>query len=132
MNPTRRALLRGGLSAAAWRLRPSRAETLLPGADGFLVFEPAPSRLSLAPPPADPAATLSYAGTTPGPLLRLRKGEELKLRFVNRLAEPTALSFPGLRTANASAGYGGLTGARLAPGASVDIRFAPPDAGFNL
>jgi FtsP/CotA-like multicopper oxidase with cupredoxin domain len=132
MNLTRRALLHGGFAAAAWGLGPLRAETPAPGSDGLLVFEAAPSRLALAPPRADPAATLSYAGATPGPLLRLKKGEELKLRFVNKLAEPTALSFPGLRTANACAGYGGLTGPRLAPGASADVRFAPPDSGFNL
>ncbi len=132
MNLSRRALLGRGLVAAAWGLGPARAATLAPGPDGFLVFEAAPSRLALAPPPADPAATLSYAGATPGPLLRLKKGDEIRLRLVNRLAEPTALSFPGLRIANASAGYGGLTGPRLAPGASADIRFAPPDSGFNL
>ncbi len=132
MNLTRRVLLYDGLAAAAWGLAPSRAATAVPGGDGFFLFEAAPSRLALAPPPAAPAETFSYAGATPGPLLRLKKGEELKLRLLNRLAEPTALSFPGLRTANASAGYGGLTGPRLAPGASADISFTPPDAGFNL
>ncbi|HXZ16506.1 MAG TPA: multicopper oxidase family protein [Roseiarcus sp.] len=127
---SRRAVLLGGLAAAAWRLAPARAEAPQPG--GFLAFDAAPSHLALLPPPADPTATLAYAGAIPGPLLRLKKGEELKLRFSNRLAEPTTLSFAGLRTANAVAGYGGLTGPRLPPGASVDIRFAPPDAGFNL
>jgi FtsP/CotA-like multicopper oxidase with cupredoxin domain len=129
--PTRRAFLGVGLVAAAWGLT-ARAETPAPAADGFLPFEAGPSRLALRPPPAEPASTLSYAGATPGPLLRLKKGEELKLRLGNRLAEPTALSFPGLRTANAGAGYGGLTQPRLAPGASADLRFTPPDSGFNL
>src|SRR5271166_5805791 len=132
MNLTRRALLRGGFAAVAWGLGPLRAETPAPGPDGFLAFEAAPSRLPLVPPPADPAATLAYSGATPGPLLRLKRGEALKLRLVNKLGEPTALSFSGLRPPNASAGYGGLTQPRLAPGASADIRFAPPDAGFNL
>ena len=131
MIPTRRTFLAGGLSAAAWGLS-ARAGTPALAADGFLLFEAGPSRLRLSPPPADPAATLSYASATPGPLLRLKKGEELKVRLVNKLAEPTALSFSGLRTANASAGYGGLTQPRLQPGASADIRFAPPDSGFNL
>jgi FtsP/CotA-like multicopper oxidase with cupredoxin domain len=129
--PTRRAVLGCGLAAASWALS-ARAETPQPAADGFLPFEAGPSRLALRPRPAEPASTLSYAGATPGRLLRLRKGEELKLRLVNRLAEPTALSFPGLRTANASAGYGGLTQPRLAPGASADLKFTPPDSGFNL
>jgi len=132
MDLTRRALLRGGLAVAVWSGGPSRAGTLAAGPDGFLVLEAAPSRLALTPPPADPAETLSYAGMTPGPLLRLRKGEELKLRLVNKLAWPTSLCFPGLRAANAVAGYGGLTAPRLVPGARADIRIAPPDAGFNL
>jgi FtsP/CotA-like multicopper oxidase with cupredoxin domain len=131
MIPSRRAFLAGGLFAAAWRLS-ARAEVPALAADGFLLFEAGPSQLRLGPPSADPAATLSYGGATPGPLLRLKKGEDLKLRLVNKLTEPTALSFSGLRTANVSAGYGGLTQPRLQPGASADIRFAPPDSGFNL
>jgi FtsP/CotA-like multicopper oxidase with cupredoxin domain len=128
---TRRALLGGGFAAAAWGLARARAQSA-PAPERFRPFEASPSRMALAPPPAEAAATLSYAGQTPGPLLRLKQGEELTLRFKNGLAEPTALSFPGLRAANASAGYGGLTAPRLAPGRTADIRFAPPDAGFNL
>ena len=129
---TRRAILGGGLAAAAWRLGPVRAEAPAPSGRRISSVRGgalAPGALSRR--RADPAATLAYAGATPGPLLRLKEGEELKLRLVNKLAEPTALSFPGLRTANASAGYGGLTGPRLAPGASADIRFAPPDSGLQ-
>ena len=129
---TRRALLGGSLAAAVWRLTAARAETPAPTPDGFLPLEAAPAKLALMSPPAEPAAALAYAGTIPGPLLRIKKGEELKLRFMNKLAEPTQLCFPGLRPPNASAGYGGLTGPRLAAGQSLDIRFAPPDAGFGL
>ncbi|MBV9288144.1 MAG: multicopper oxidase family protein [Hyphomicrobiales bacterium] len=132
MTPTRRAFLGAGLTAAAWTLARARAEAAAPEKDGFRLFEAAPSRLELAPPPADPAMTLSYAGETPGPLLRLKRGEEVRLRLVNRLSEPTTLSFPGLRGANGSAGLGGLTGPRIAPGGSADIRLVPPDSGFNV
>lgn len=130
--PTRRAVLGGGLAVAAWGVTPLRADTPAATPDAFLAFEAAPTPLAFLPPPAEPAAALSYGGTVPGPLLRLKKGEDLKLRFSNKLSEPTTLCFAGLRTANAVAGYGGLTGPRLAPGASLDIKFAPPDAGFNL
>ena len=132
LGATRRAFLGCGLAAAAWGLAPARAETPPQEADGFALIEAAPARLALLPPPADPAAALAYSGAIPGPLLRLKKGAVLKLRFANKLAEPTTLCFAGLRTANAVAGYGGLGGPRLAPGASADIRFAPPDSGFNL
>jgi FtsP/CotA-like multicopper oxidase with cupredoxin domain len=132
MRPTRRAVLGGGLAAAAWRLSGAWADAPAPAADGFLSFEAAPARLQLAPLPAEAAATYAYAGEIPGPLIKLRRGGEVKLMLVNKLAEPTTLSFPGLRAANAAAGVGGLTGARLKPGASAEIRFVAPDPGFNL
>jgi FtsP/CotA-like multicopper oxidase with cupredoxin domain len=89
-------------------------------------------KLHLAPAPAEPAAVWAYNGVIPGPLIRLRQGEELKLRLSNKLAEPTTLSFPGLRAANSATGVGGLTQDNLKPGASAEIRFIPPDSGFNL
>ena len=87
---------------------------------------------STGPSPGRAGGIYAYAGAIPGPLLKLRQGEEVKLKLVNKLAEPTTLSFPGLRAANAAAGVGGLTGARLKPGASAEIRFVAPDPGFNL
>jgi FtsP/CotA-like multicopper oxidase with cupredoxin domain len=133
VTPTRRVVLSGALAAAVWRLSgQARADTPAPAAVGILNFEAAPARIQLAPPPAEPAAACAYAGAIPGPLIRLRSGEELRLKFVNKLADPTTLSFPGLRAANAAAGIGDLTQERLKPGASVDIRLVPPDSGFNL
>ncbi len=129
---TRRVALGGGLIAAAWRIAPVRAGAPALAPDGALVLEAAPFRVALALPPAEPATAYAYSGAIPGPLLRLKKGAALKLRLVNRLDEPTSLSFSGLRTANSDAGYGGLTGPRLAPGGSADISFVPPDSGFNL
>ena len=130
---TRRAILGGGLAVAAWGIRGSAgADTPVPSAQSFMRFEAAPAQFQLGPPPAEAATAYAYEGAIPGPLLRLRQGEELKLKFANRLAEPTTLSFPGLRAPNVSAGVGGLTRERLKPGASTEIRFVAPDAGFNL
>ena len=133
VTPTRRIVLGGGLSAALWRLGAwARAGAPAPAAQGILNFEAAPARLQVAPAPAEPAAAYAYAGAIPGPLIRLKQGEELRLKFANKLAEPTTLSFPGLRAANAAAGIGGLTQERLKPDARAEIRFIPPDSGFNL
>src|SRR5271166_141573 len=101
MNLTRRALLHGGFVAAAWRLGPLRAETPASGPDGFVAFEAAPSRLALAPPPADPAATFSYAGSTPGPLLRAPHAErQRRVRRPDRVpARPQRERGPPLRPA---------------------------------
>ena len=133
MTPARRMVLVGGLAAALWRLGArARGDTPAPPAEGVFNFEAAPARLQLAPAPAEPAAAYAYAGAIPGPLIRLKQGEELRLKFANKLAESTTLGFPGLRAANSAAGIAGLTQERLKPGASADIRFTPPDSGFNL
>jgi FtsP/CotA-like multicopper oxidase with cupredoxin domain len=124
--------LGGGLAAAAWRLDRRGRAAPIPAAEGFLSFEAAPARLQIAPPPAEPAAAYAYSAAIPGPLIKLRQGEELRLKLANTLAEPTTLSFPGLRAANAAAGVGGLTQESLKPGAGAEIRFVRPDPGFNL
>ncbi len=129
---TRRAFLGGGVAASFWAWRRAAVAQGSTPPDGFRLLEAAPASVRFAAPPAPATALLSYNGASPGPLLRLRKGEELKVRLVNRLGEATSLSFPGLRTANAVAGIGGLTQPPAAPGAELDIRFTPPDSGFNL
>ena len=132
MTPTRRAFLSGGLAATVWRLNGARADSAAPAAPGVLSLDATAARLQLAPPPAEPSAAFAYGGAIPGPLIKLGQGEELRLTFANKLAEPTTLSFPGLRAANAAAGVGGLTQERVRPGESAEIRFVPPDSGFNL
>ncbi len=130
----RRRLLANGLAATFWSLaRSAGAQDVgAKSPDGFRALKAAPAELQILPAPAAKTRILAYDGLAPGPLLRLRKGEALKLRFMNGLHKPTCLAFPGLRAANASAGFGGLTQPLLAPGASADINFTPPDAGFNL
>ena len=133
VTPTRRAFLGGGLAATVWPLNGrAQADSAAPAAPGVLSLDAAPTSLQLAPPPAKPAAACAYGGVIPGPLIKLRQGETLRLTFANRLAEATTLSFPGLRAANAVVGVGGLTQEALKAGGSAEIRFVPPDPGFNL
>lgn len=42
------------------------------------------------------AVAYTYEGTMPGPTLRLRPGDRVRIRLVNRLGEPTNLHFHGL------------------------------------
>jgi FtsP/CotA-like multicopper oxidase with cupredoxin domain len=100
--------------------------------DGFRLLEAGPALAQLNAAPAPPVTALGYAGSTPGPLLRLRKGEDLKIRLVNKLSAPTTLCWHGLRIANSMAGIGGLTQPPVLPGGNFDYRFTPPDSGFDL
>jgi len=76
-----------------------------------------------------PGPLLAYDGHIPGPVLRMRQGEELNLRLFNDLPEPTSLHWHGVRLPNAMDGAPNVTQPPIAPGTSFDYRFRPPDAG---
>jgi FtsP/CotA-like multicopper oxidase with cupredoxin domain len=68
-----------------------------------------------------------FNGTVPGPVIRARRGDEVRVRLANSLGEPVALCWHGVRMAGATD-----VGAQLplaAPGGSADYRFIVPDAG---
>ena len=76
-----------------------------------------------------PSSLWGYNGMTPGPELRLIRGEEFRVRFRNELPEPTSIHWHGIRIDNAMDGVAGLTQAAVAPGDSFVYRFRAPDAG---
>jgi FtsP/CotA-like multicopper oxidase with cupredoxin domain len=108
---------------------PARAELPSPE-DGFRVLEAREGKLSLLPEPASPTAVWSYNGEVPGPLLRFKKGEEVKVRLVNKLAQPASLNWHGVRNVNAMDGVAGLTQEPVPPDGAFDYRFTPPDSGL--
>jgi FtsP/CotA-like multicopper oxidase with cupredoxin domain len=73
------------------------------------------------------SAGLGYDGVVPGPTLRLRRGDEMRLRLVNAFGEPTALTWHGLRGANALAAPPRRP--IIAPGEAAEFRLAGVDAG---
>ncbi|NIA70031.1 multicopper oxidase family protein [Pelagibius litoralis] len=80
--------------------------------------------------PGQPATRIwSYDGLSPGPILRVRQGEELAVRLRNDLPQPTTLHWHGIRIDNAMDGVAGLTQEAVPPGESFDYRFRVPDAG---
>jgi len=62
-------------------------------------------------------------------VLRVKRGEELKVRLVNELVTDTTLHWHGVRVSNTMDGVAGLTQPAVAPGDSFDYRFMAPDAG---
>jgi FtsP/CotA-like multicopper oxidase with cupredoxin domain len=87
-----------------------------------------PSEVPL-PGPEQPTASFAFDGSTPGPLLRARRGQDLAVRVTNATATPFAVHWHGVRLRNAMDGAAGLTQAPVEPGASFDYRFASPDSG---
>jgi FtsP/CotA-like multicopper oxidase with cupredoxin domain len=96
---------------------------------GFRLLRAQPDTATLRGPAAPLTAVWSYENGVPGPTLRAKRGEELRVRLVNDLPEPTAVHWHGVRLPNAMDGTPPLTQAPVQPGASFDYRFTPPDAG---
>ena len=135
MHLDRRVLL-GGFCATLVPLRagaeaaPPATDKTSAAPDGWITLEARPGTLRLAPEPAAATAVWTFGGSVPGPVLRIRKGEELKVRLVNALPQPTTLCWHGVRGPNAMDGVAGLTQKAVQPGESFEYRFTPPDAGL--
>ncbi|MBE9376174.1 multicopper oxidase family protein [Saccharopolyspora sp. HNM0983] len=67
---------------------------------------------------------LGYNGSSPGPTLRVRPGDDLAVRLINGLAEPTNLHTHGLRVS--PQGNGDNPFLRIEPGTSFDYLFRIP------
>jgi FtsP/CotA-like multicopper oxidase with cupredoxin domain len=127
--PSRRALLAGGAALAAL---PARAQApAKPAEPEPPTWTAAPRKLPLRPEPAPPAEAWTLGEEAP-PTLRVKLGEEVRLRLVNRTGRPLSLHWHGVRNANAMDGVGGLTQPPVAPDATFDYRFTPRDAGTFL
>ncbi len=70
-----------------------------------------------------------YGGSVPGPVIRVRQKEQVKIRFKNSLDQGSTIHWHGIRIDNRMDGVAGLTQEAVAPGESFDYRFTVPDAG---
>ena len=70
------------------------------------------------------AGALCYNGTVPGPTLRLRPGDELAIRLVNGLDEPTNLHVHGLHVSPQDTGDNVFV--EVIPGESFDYSYRLP------
>src|SRR5207244_3071837 len=88
-----------------------------------------PSNASLAGAQYPMTDVWAYDGKVPGPTLRLRQGEPVRIVVENQLDEETTVHWHGIRLPNAMDGVPGLTQRPIALGESFTYEFTPPDAG---
>ncbi|HEV2754999.1 MAG TPA: multicopper oxidase family protein [Actinomycetota bacterium] len=75
-------------------------------------------------------AMLSYGGSIPGPLLRVRQGSEILVDVVNDTPMETTVHWHGLRLANEFDGVPHETQMPIPPGGRYTHRLTFPDAGL--
>lgn len=74
-------------------------------------------------------STWGYDQNLPGPLIRARAGDLLRVQVHNRLEVPTSVHWHGIALSNDMDGVPGLTQDPIAPGAGFTYEFTVPDAG---
>ncbi len=79
--------------------------------------------------PGKVVTAMAYNGQVPGPALRVREGERVRVRLRNELAEPTTIHWHGVDVPNGMDGVPGVTQAPVAPGAEFVYEFEARPAG---
>ena len=88
-----------------------------------------PGRAALVGPPYSDTAVWSYNGSVPGPTVRARQGDRIRIAVGNELAEETTIHWHGIRVPNGMDGVPHLTQMPIGPGESFIYEFDVPDAG---
>jgi FtsP/CotA-like multicopper oxidase with cupredoxin domain len=135
--PTRRQFLylvggAGALASTAGlaQLRAGSAPTVAPAGAGeprTIHLEARPVRWELA--PGRTVSAMAYDGQVPGPAIRAREGERLRIIFKNGLADPTTVHWHGVDVPNAMDGVPDITQKPVAPGETFVYEFEAKPAG---
>ena len=128
--PTRRAVLAGlatSLSAPAYAVNLLGSRAMAPTGPQLVALEASPSPIEILTNRLTDA--LTFNGTAPGPVLRLRKGQPAKIALRNALTDPLSVHWHGMRIENSADGVAGLTTNAVTGGGNTEISFTPPDYG---
>ena len=123
---SRRRLLQAsaGLALTARFRTPAQAED---AAEYRLTAGPARATLTGANRPE--VDVWAYNGMEPGPTLRIRQGQPVRILVNNSLGQDTMVHWHGVRLPNAMDGVPGLTQPPIRSGETFAYEFTPPDAG---
>jgi FtsP/CotA-like multicopper oxidase with cupredoxin domain len=119
---------------------PTAADRAAAEFEGAYPFEAAPSgtvrdfAIVAAPaehalPGREPLQVWAYNGTVPGPTLRVRLGETLRVTFTNELPAESTIHWHGVRVPNAMDGVPDMTQPPVPPGGTFVYEYTPKDAG---
>lgn len=76
-----------------------------------------------------PLKVWAYNGQVPGPTLRIKLGDTIRVRFTNHLPQETTIHWHGIRLPNAMDGVPYITQKPVQPGETFVYEFTPKDAG---
>jgi FtsP/CotA-like multicopper oxidase with cupredoxin domain len=124
---SRRSLLAAGGGAALASVLPWHPVRSATSSEKTLVA--AEGRVRITPEPYRQTGVWCYRGSVPGPEIRLRQGDRLRVTVDNRLSQDTTVHWHGLRIPNAMDGAPYVTQPPIQPEENFTYQFTVPDAG---
>ena len=82
--------------------------------------------------PGRKAKAWAYNHQVPGPQIRVREGDRVRVNLINKLPESTAIHFHGLELPNDQDGVPFITQPPVKPGESYTYEFTVPNAGSHM
>ena len=122
-----------GIKAFPAKTAGKGGQLLKPRLDGGVkVFELTASEQQWEVTPGQMVTAMAYNGQVPGPEIRVRDGDRVRVILHNQLSESTVLHFHGLEVPNDQDGVPFITQPPVKPGASYTYEFRVPNAGSHM
>src|SRR5689334_12960971 len=99
---------------------------------GVKVFELTATKMKWETEPGKFVEAWAYNEQVPGPQIRVREGDKVRVILHNQLPESTSIHFHGLELPNAMDGVPFITQPPVKPGQSFAYEFTVPNAGSNM
>ncbi|MFI5227549.1 MAG: multicopper oxidase family protein [Gemmatimonadales bacterium] len=100
--------------------------------DGTKVFELTAKKIQWETEPGHLVEAWAYNDQIPGPQIRVREGDRVRVILHNQLPESTSIHFHGLELPNAMDGVPFITQPPVKPGQSFTYEFVVPNAGSHM
>jgi len=99
---------------------------------GVKVYELTAEEIQWETEPGRKVKAWAYNGQVPGPQLRVREGDRVRIHLLNKLAQSTSIHFHGVELPNDQDGVPFITQPPVKPGESYTYEFTVPNAGSHM
>jgi FtsP/CotA-like multicopper oxidase with cupredoxin domain len=108
-------------------------ELLVPRMEkGVKIFDVTAKKVRWEVSPGNRVEAWTYNGVVPGPQIRVREGDRVRLNIKNELDESTAVHFHGVELPNDQDGVPYITQPPIKPGQSYTYEFTAPNPGSHM
>jgi FtsP/CotA-like multicopper oxidase with cupredoxin domain len=99
---------------------------------GVKVYELTATEMQWETEPGKMVTAMAYNGQVPGPQIRVREGDRVRVTLKNELKQSTSIHFHGLETPVDQDGVPFITQPPIKPGQSYTYEFTVPNAGSHM